>query len=376
MELIAAASLFAYHRGMIEDTARVDAYREAIAAVVNPGDVVVDVGTGTGLLAFFAAQAGARHVYAIEQGPIVALARELCAANGLTDRVTFIHDSSLRATLPELADVLVTETLWNFGIGEGLIGFLNDAKARLLKPDARIIPTRIDLFLAPIEHPALYRAVTQLPRDPHGLNYAPMRAYSSSQVVVPVVDPAQFIAAPAALLSVDLVSEASPNFSAEATFHATRSGEVHALAGWFDAELAPGIHVGNEPPDGASWAHAVYPLERSLVVEAGDEIAVRIDTVANGTAWRWSAQAGATRLDQTSLFGFPRDFTAQQRRAVGARPERAPLGDALRFVLDRLDGTQTVEVLADGLSDAHPGLFAQPGAAAEFVRDCAERYGI
>src|SRR2546425_3232817 len=102
------------HEPMLLDKIRCDAYREAIQRTVKPGDVVVDLGAGTGLLSFFALQAGARHVYAIEMTGIADAAAELIAANGFTDRITLIGKNSKRVRLPELCDILVTETLSAF----------------------------------------------------------------------------------------------------------------------------------------------------------------------------------------------------------------------------------------------------------------------
>src|SRR5882757_5065079 len=96
---------------LLLDKARCDAYREAIHRVVKPGDVVVDLGAGTGLLSFFALQAGARHVYAIEMSDIADAAAELIAANRFEDRITLIRKNSKKVRLPERCDVLVTETL-------------------------------------------------------------------------------------------------------------------------------------------------------------------------------------------------------------------------------------------------------------------------
>ena len=65
---------------MLVDGVRCETFREAIRRTVKPGDVVVDLGAGTGLLSFFAVQAGARHVYAIELSGIADVAAELIAA--------------------------------------------------------------------------------------------------------------------------------------------------------------------------------------------------------------------------------------------------------------------------------------------------------
>src|SRR2546425_4280598 len=91
------ASPFA-HEPMLLDKIRCDAYREAIQRTVKPGDVVVDLGTGTGLLSFFALQAGARHVYAIEMTGIADAAAELIEANGFEKTSSSPRRSALSAS--------------------------------------------------------------------------------------------------------------------------------------------------------------------------------------------------------------------------------------------------------------------------------------
>ena len=79
-----------FHRMLIADRVRSDAYQRAIRALVREGDVVLDIGTGSGLLAMFACQAGASRVYAVERTSIASVARELARANGFADRIEVI----------------------------------------------------------------------------------------------------------------------------------------------------------------------------------------------------------------------------------------------------------------------------------------------
>ena len=67
----------AEHEEMLSDSVRVDTYHRGIHRNVQPGDVVLDLGTGTGLLAFMASRAGAKKVYAVEHSDFIQVAREI-----------------------------------------------------------------------------------------------------------------------------------------------------------------------------------------------------------------------------------------------------------------------------------------------------------
>ena len=92
---------FEVHRSMIRDRVRTEAFRRAIDAVVRPGDIVLDVGAGSGILSVFAARAGAARVYAVEQTSIAVLAQELAAANGVADIVRVIQGDVMDIEPPE-----------------------------------------------------------------------------------------------------------------------------------------------------------------------------------------------------------------------------------------------------------------------------------
>src|SRR5690349_22020599 len=80
-------NILSQHRTLLDDRVRTDAFASAIARVVRPGDVVLDLGSGTGVLAILACRAGARRVFAVEQGHIADVAAMLVKDNGCADRV-------------------------------------------------------------------------------------------------------------------------------------------------------------------------------------------------------------------------------------------------------------------------------------------------
>ena len=135
---------------MLHDDRRTLDYLAAIRAAVGTGDVVVDIGTGNGILALAAARAGARQVYAIEATDIADVAEEVFAVNGVGDRVTVVRGWSALVDLPERANVMVTETIGSEPLEEDILGTVLDARRRLLTPDAVMIPNRLTLLARPL----------------------------------------------------------------------------------------------------------------------------------------------------------------------------------------------------------------------------------
>src|SRR5712672_910520 len=82
--------ILSFHLMLLNDAERMKAYREAVFNTVRPDDVVLDVGTGSGILAMFACQAGARRVYAVDRGDVITTARELAKANNFDDKIVFL----------------------------------------------------------------------------------------------------------------------------------------------------------------------------------------------------------------------------------------------------------------------------------------------
>ena len=324
MDFITTEAIISYHRTMLGDRVRTEAYRRALMETVEPGDVVIDIGSGSGILAMFACQAGAARVYAIEQLRTADVAHTLIDANGLGDRITVVEEKSVTAELPEPADVLVTETLWNFGLGEGIGGFVIDARERLLRPGAAVIPRTVEMILAPVEAPDRYAEIEDSSSEWHGLDMTAFRGYAVNNVQRAMLDPGALVATPQPVAEIDLATATDPDCSGEAQFVTTRAGVIHGLGGWFSSELAPGVPLTNAPPNDTLWPHAFFPLERPLEVEAGTPLAAAIRSKENGAMWSWGLQvargngsSAAARMTQATLWGFPAGAREVGSPAIG-----------------------------------------------------------
>jgi len=136
-----------WHVPMMNDRMRNDAYFAALSAAITPDTNVLEIGTGSGLLAMMAAKLGARRVTTCEAVPKIAeTARAIVADNGFATPITVVAKMSTKMKIGEdmddRADLLVSEILSSEFLGEGVLSSIEDAKRRLLKPGARIIPAR------------------------------------------------------------------------------------------------------------------------------------------------------------------------------------------------------------------------------------------
>lgn len=87
-----APPILGYHFSMVNDVARASAFKRGLADIITPASIVVDLGSGSGLLAVLAAKLGARHVFAIEQESSLAdVSRQVMIENNVSHRVTVLN---------------------------------------------------------------------------------------------------------------------------------------------------------------------------------------------------------------------------------------------------------------------------------------------
>src|SRR5258708_282023 len=141
---------------MIADAGRFSAYANAIVAAVRPGDTVAEIGCGPGVFSLLACRAGARRVFAIESDDSIQFARQLAAANGLTDRIVFFQSDSRKTELPERVNVIVSDIRGVLSLHDHAIPSLEDARQRLLAPGGIMIPQHDTLKVAVIEADEFY----------------------------------------------------------------------------------------------------------------------------------------------------------------------------------------------------------------------------
>ncbi len=289
------------HVKMLNDRVRTASYLRAIAETVRPGDVVVDIGTGTGVLAVAAARAGARQVFAVEASGIATVAREVFARSGVGDRITLVESWSTQAELPEPADVIVSEIIGNDPFGERVLEVLADARRRLARPGARSVPRRLRVYVLPVTVPEeeLVRrmgseATLARWRSWYDLDLSPL-ALLAEQSEEPLffIRPQKAslwpaLAEPALVANVDLEAEPPGVLDTTAEVTVTAPGLLSGLLMYFELDLSPTVTFSTHPArveEAGCWRSPVWVPARRRRYEPGERLSLRFEY---GHASRWT----------------------------------------------------------------------------------------
>ncbi len=291
-------SAFYEQERMLADKPRMDFYRAAIQRHIQPGDRVIDLGTGTGILAALASRRGAAKVYAIDHSSILETARTLATANGI-ERVEFVSTHSTEFSLPERVDVILHEQMGDCLFDEAMVANVSDLRARLLKPGGLILPSRFEFFCEPIKirderHvPFIWELVV------HGYNYSVLERqrpqdpdyYQVRSSDLALVE--HFLGEPAPVLTLDLHTVDEAALPHEVTFTRTvvNAGRLDGYAVYFRTQVDADLRLGSGPLDpgrAPHWGFRVLRTDRDDFA-AGDVIEVRL-TVGRWSeldSWRW-----------------------------------------------------------------------------------------
>lgn len=275
-----------YHRVLLSDQTRMHAYHRAIEQLVHPGDVVLDVGSGSGILSMLAAKHGARRVHAVEITNTAQLAKTLVKQNGLED-VVMVHQCDLATLQPiEPVDLVISDFMGSFVIDDGMLNIVQVA-SRWLKPTGRFCPSRIKLCVAPIGDFDLPQVdVFETPIA--DLDFSPIAPYTLNTCYVAHLQ-SDVLLATAQVVKELIPSEPPKRLDASASFRITRPGRLQALAGWFEAELAEGVVLSTQPGVKSHWGQYLFPIPPHEVQE-GDVLEVTLckQDLQAEVPWSWT----------------------------------------------------------------------------------------
>lgn len=247
---------------LLSHRSRLSKFQRALQKVVQPESRVVDIGTGTGILALIAARAGAKSVTAVEvNGKSLNYARKAAQINGLSQRVSFVESHFEDYVPEEQADIVICEMLSSMLLIEQQVPACAHAARRILKPGGIILPVSASVYAVPVECQSLWERFNlfdlEFPKVPQTLGKGDAKDLSD----------------PALVTKFDF---SIPDIPAEVNemleFVIVEEGRLHGLVGFFKAHLYEDITLGMN--DG--WRELFLPLDEPIEVSKGTRVSVQL----------------------------------------------------------------------------------------------------
>jgi protein arginine N-methyltransferase 1 len=248
-----------------------------------------------------------------------------------------------------------------------------------------VIPSSDKLWAAPIESPDIYaKRFERWKGTAYGLNLEPARRLVLNEWFKAEVVPDMLLEEPSLLATLDYRSVRDPNVHGDVSWTARRSGKFCGFAVWFDSELAPGISFSNAPGEPRLiYGQAVFPLAEPTDVAAGDRISLRFSAslVGDDYVFAWETRVLDAARDrvkaefsQSTLLALPLSSASLHRLVETAVPSLTPDGEAVSFVLARIDGSRTLAELSHEVAGRFPELFRSVEEATRFATEVTQTY--
>ncbi|MBP0020820.1 MAG: 50S ribosomal protein L11 methyltransferase [Cyanobacteria bacterium SBLK] len=381
-------SLFGYGK-MIADRHRMNAYVKALENSIQPGSIVLDLGTGTGISAMLACQLGAERVYAIESNPAIIVAKSAVKDNDFTNKIELIQELSVNVNLPEKVDLMISDLRGILPFFQQHIPAIVDARSRFLKEGGIMIPLRDRLWGTLVCAPELYRTYSSPWQDfPYNLNLKSARRFVLNSWQRCRITPEQCLLKPQLLTTLNYPEISTPNFQARLEWEVEQDGLVHGLCLWFDAKLVEGVEFSNAPgePD-LIYGQAFFPWLESVAIAAGDRIICEIKANLIGEKYIWQWHSQVTHKGEIKANFQQSTFNAQllnpealKRRSPDYIPQLNEEGKIVHFILSTIanasDRERDLEAISRQCATIFPERFPTWESALNRVRDAIENYSL
>lgn len=286
-----------YHRTLIADHVRNEAFFRALKAIIEPGrSIVADIGAGTGLLGLMASKLGAKEVFLFESAEVAGVAAQVLKANkAKACHLIPCHSTEFRDKLS--VDIIVSETLGNYALEENIIATLADARRRFLKPHGHIVPRAITQVVAPVVDSRIDDELRAWQRVGHDIDLTPAQVMTLNNAYVRLLQPAELLdngRSAVAWDKIDLTRETRSRRKGTAEWRLPNPQTIFGFAAWWTAELIPSVPLSTSPlAPRTHWEQLYFPLLKPIGANSGDTVSVELKSA--------SSEEGGTHLAWTVL---------------------------------------------------------------------------
>jgi protein arginine N-methyltransferase 1 len=285
---------FEVHEVMLKDRVRTTSYRTAIYG--NPSlirdSVVLDVGCGTGILSLFAANAGARRVYAVDNSSMSEHAKVIIAHNGFSEFITVIHGRMEDVQIPEKVDVIVSEWMGYGLLYESMLPSVISARDRFMKPSGTMFPNRAKLFVTGLEDPQYVKRKFGFWDDICGFNLGVIKEFAIREGLVEAVPTKNLVTDDSMIVEFDLNKVTVEELNVDAPFSITplEDSVLNGFVLWFEVyfdgpEAQVTLSTSPFKPE-THWGQSIFYLPEPVELETDVQLTGRIVIRPNARNYR------------------------------------------------------------------------------------------
>lgn len=303
------------HSLMIRDTVRTEAFRHALLSGIVKDRTVLDFGTGSGILAMFAAQGGAQKVYAVDESPFIRAA-EATAKRNHFHNIEFIQANHETLTLPEKVDLIVSEWMGHFVFAEKMMPALLHTRDRFLKPTGLMIPQEISLHAALFCDPQWHDQLRFFESKPYGLDFSFVQDWPFSRMNFQRMEANKLRTQAIELCRLDMLQCDREPAHFEATWNPSDHGVAHGICAWFDCKVDQYNSFGTGPTAPQThWIQAVFPLQRPVHLDPANRLQLSIELFRisgdSNPYWKWTIDTNGEKqsLDNMTLGAWINAFS-------------------------------------------------------------------
>ena len=284
-----------WHIPMMNEHGRNEAYQKAMRSAIQGGDVVLDIGTGAGLLSMIAADCGAKEITTCEMSPTISkIAQQIIQTNGFEHKVKVINKNSkdliLGQDINKKADILVSEILSSELVGEGIQATILDAKERLVKKNGKMIPEGGSIMIALIENTGKL-AKELFVDNALGFDISNFNSITTHKWAASLEDEPQFLSEPIEAFTFDFRNfEKIYRDAKTIKIEVKRAGVCAGVVQWLKVQLYDDIEYQNNPMEMyrlnsvSGWKTPIFKFHDPVNVTKGQLLSIQA-TLAEDYCW-------------------------------------------------------------------------------------------
>ena len=274
-------STFYIHEEMIKDKIRTGSYKKAIEnnKIIFKDKIVLDIGSGTGILSIFAAKAGAKHVYGIEYADIADYSKEIIKQNNLSDKITIIQSKVEEAILPvDKVDIIISEWMGYFLLYESMLDTLLFARDKWLKKDGYLLPDKAQIYLAGIQDTLYKYNKIDSWDNVYGFNFSVLKNPALAEPIIDNFPNNNIISNSCKIFDIDLytVKVEDLDFSAGYEIIFNKDDTFNGFVTWFDVEfdkIPNKITLSTSPYEPSThWKQVMFYSKNDIEVKKNEKL--------------------------------------------------------------------------------------------------------